>query len=1479
MTPPRESKKTNSIDRMLSGGGEMGELMRSVDWSRTPLGPMTDWPQSLLTAVSICLFSRFPIFIWWGQERINIYNDAYRPILGANKHPQAMGQPGQEAWSEIWNIIGPMADSVYREGKATWSENQMLPIDRYGFTEEAYFTFSYTPIFDEAGGIGGIFTAVQETTKQILGERRLKILYELSDIADDGKSAQEACQLVVDVLTNFPADVPFALLYLHDAEGARLIASAGVPPDSDLHISDIPLDADSPWLLKDGQPVHINHLGERFQNIPARLWPEAPHTAVTLPISGGFLVMGISPRLALDHEYLHFCDLVAAHVTTALNNARSAEAERKRIETLAELDRAKTEFFSNVSHEFRTPLTLLLGPLEDMLQNDDAAFQRENLQIAHRSSLRLLKLVNTLLEFSRIQASRIDAAFEPTDLAALTADLASSFRAAVERSGLRLVIDCPPLPAPVYVDHEMWEKIVLNLLSNAFKFTFNGEITVSLHPTEREVQLVVRDTGIGISASELPLIFERFHRVRGAQARTHEGSGIGLALVAELVRFHGGHVAATSEPGVGTTFTVSIPLGSAHLPQDQIGAQRSLASTASGTLAYVTEAMQWIGSQPSDDVIAAVDAEKLLQGLTNQPQDARILIVDDNADMRGYLQRLLEKRYQVETANDGLAALDLISQNQPDLILSDVMMPNLDGFGLLQQIRTNPEWNSIPLILLSARAGGEARIEGLTAGADDYIVKPFSSRELIARIDAQLQLNRLRKEVRASEATVENIIQSIADPFYVLDSNSRFIYANARAQQMWGKTREELINRNIWEVFPQGVTTQAYTEIQRAIDTQQPGAFETFSEFLNLWVEVNIYPSNQGIAVYFRDITERKEAEQLRDRLEVVVSNIDSGFVIIDKDWRYIYVNRGAGEIATKTKGHTREQLLQMTLDEAFPELVGSHLYKELHRAMREQKPIAFEEYVEPFDMWAEYRIDPLGGDLAIFTTDITERKRVESALRETEERLRMVMDSATDYAIYALDTEGDIYSWSAGAERVFGYSESEALGQNVAMLYLPEDREYNLPAYEMQSAIAFGYAENERWLMHKDGTRFFASGMVRLIHDSNGSFRGFARVSRDATARKLVEDERNRLNALLEEERQRLGSIVANVPGVIWESHFDPQTRTVHLEFISSYVERLLGYTVDEALAIVDFWDTIMHPDDLLIVNEAAEQTRYTGGTQTVAFRALHKDGRYMSLEAHVTVIPDSVNGRRVRGVMMDISERQRFAQVQERYAQMLRRSNEELQQFAYIASHDLQEPLRMVTSYLQLLERRYGTQLETDAREFISFAVDGAARMRELITALLDYSRVEGSEKQFEEIAAESALNTALSNMTLKIEDSGAVITHDPLPNIKADPVQITQLFQNLISNALKFHGDNPPRIHIGVTRVDTEWQFSVSDNGIGIPPEAINRIFVIFQRLHSRDSYPGSGIGLAICKKVVERHGGRIWVESSPGQGATFYFTLPV
>jgi signal transduction histidine kinase len=738
-------------EQLFAGSGELAGLIRTMDWSTTPLGPVEAWPQSLRTAVSICLGSRHPIVLWWGPERWMFYNDGYRRMLGESKHPQFLGRPGQECWAEIWDIIGPMMSQVIETGEATWSEDLFLPMLRFGYLEETYFTFSYSPIRDERGRPSGIFNACTETTGRVLADRRMRVLRQM---AVEARTVHEAAGLCAEILASNPKDVPFGLVYLSDETGnvLSLAAQTGLPPGTPASPITVPMgDLDgAAWPLArvatQGTSIVVDDLARRFDCLPKEPWDEPGHQAVLLPIAragshrpAGVLVLGISPRRTFDDDYRGFFDLVASHVATATSNARAYEEERERAEKLAALDRAKTAFFGNVSHELRTPLTLILGPLEDALHDPTKALSTESLGSIHRNALRLVRLVNSLLDFSRIEAGRLRSSFEATDLPVLTGGLAGSFQSLVESAGMKLVVDCPPLVGPVYVDRSQWEKIVLNLVSNAFKFTFEGQISVRLLGRGDHVELAVGDTGTGIPEHELPKIFERFHRVEGSRSRSFEGTGIGLALVSELVKAHGGTVRVESVVGRGSTFVVAIPFGSDHLPKDRIVSTQDRSLEIPGVSPLALEARQWLQSSAAGPMDRADDAREATG------QRARILVADDNADMRQYLSRLLEPYWDVVGVADGQEALDSALACPPDLVLSDVMMPRLDGVGLLRALRADPRTCSVPVFLLSARAGEEAVLQGLDTGADDYLVKPFSARELLTRVRTHLGMARVRQ--------------------------------------------------------------------------------------------------------------------------------------------------------------------------------------------------------------------------------------------------------------------------------------------------------------------------------------------------------------------------------------------------------------------------------------------------------------------------------------------------------------------------------------------------------------------------------------------------------------------------------------------------------------------------------------------------------------------------------------------------------------
>jgi PAS domain S-box-containing protein len=505
------------------------------------------------------------------------------------------------------------------------------------------------------------------------------------------------------------------------------------------------------------------------------------------------MVLAASGGRALDEAYVSFLGLVAQQTAALINGAVAYQFQQRRAEELTELDRAKTTFFSNISHEFRTPLTLIMGPLDELrarLAADDESV-REELDVIHRNGLRLGKLVNTLLDFSRIEAGRMQARYEPVDLAAFTADLASVFRSAVERAGLSYQVDCASLAEPVYIDREMWEKVVLNLLSNALKFTFEGTISITLRSQDGQAVLQIADTGIGVPADEMPRLFERFHRIPSARSRSNEGSGIGLALVQELVGLHGGTITAESTEHAGTAFTIRLPFGYDHLPPGKVAPAAGPGLVSAAADPFVEEALRWLpgGQAPPDTLPAAVDTPVPAAAVLGPAVPARVLLADDNADMREYLHRLLRGSYEVTAVADGLTALDMVRANAPDLVISDVMMPGLDGLALVAALRADPRTADVPVLLLSARAGQEAAIEGLEAGADDYLVKPFSAAELLARVRANVELARLRNHHARWRAA---LIESLHEAFFLCDETGAVVEINAAFTEILGYGPEGL---------------------------------------------------------------------------------------------------------------------------------------------------------------------------------------------------------------------------------------------------------------------------------------------------------------------------------------------------------------------------------------------------------------------------------------------------------------------------------------------------------------------------------------------------------------------------------------------------------------------------------------------------------------------------------------------------------------
>jgi PAS domain S-box-containing protein len=881
----------------------MASMMRKFDWAATDLGPPGSWPQSLKTAVRIVLTSRYAMWMAWGPNLRFFCNDAYLPTVGI-KRDWVLGSRSDKVWEEIWPDIGPRIDRVLSTGEATWDEGLLLFLERLGFREETYHTFSYSPLADDDGRISGMLCVVTEETERVVGERRLSTLSQLAGRLASARAESEVLDAIKEGLDAANKDLPFALLYLYDEHGAlRLARASGI--ESGHPASPAVILPGGPWPheIPDTGSMLVDDLSARVSAaLPGGFWDTSPTQAVVIPIGTkgqepvGCIISALNPNRKYDEGYASFIDLLAGQISASLVGARAFEEERRRADALAEIDRAKTLFFSNVSHEFRTPLTLMLGPVEDALNDTSASaldpVQRQRLDVAQRNSQRLLKLVNTLLDFSRIEAGRANADFQPTDLSGFTAELVSNFHSATEKAGLKLEIDCEPLPQRVPVDRDMWEKIVFNLVSNAFKFTFEGSISVRMHAADdgKSAELVVRDTGVGIPPHEVPKLFERFHRVENQKSRSFEGSGIGLALVHELVKLHGGSLVAESEVGKGSSFKVSIPFSSFQLPADSLDSGSTAVPAANRAEAYVEEALSWLpGDTKTGFPVSKSDVA--IPGVGRDKMHGRILVADDNADMRAYIGRLLGAHWDVETEEDGNAAIEAIKRSRPDLVVTDAMMPHLDGFGLLQAIRNDAELCDLPVIMLSARAGEEARIEGLDAGADYYLTKPFSARELVAQVNANLTLARVRSEaardLRASEEALrrrttqfETLLNEAPLGVYLVDADFKLQAVNPTARPVFGDI-PDLVGRDFDEVihilWPEDYADEIARLFRHTLETGEPFVTpEQIEERRDRKVReyyewrINRIPlpeGRYGVVCYFRDISAQVRARQQRELL------------------------------------------------------------------------------------------------------------------------------------------------------------------------------------------------------------------------------------------------------------------------------------------------------------------------------------------------------------------------------------------------------------------------------------------------------------------------------------------------------------------------------------------------------------------------------------------------------------------------------------
>ncbi|GAA2480809.1 ATP-binding protein [Terrabacter carboxydivorans] len=733
-----EDDRTDSLSAARS---EMRELFDRTDWSSTPLGPVESWPPNLRTLVDVCLSSRFPMLVCWGPDLLMLYNDGYRTLLGETKHPGAWSRPVREVWPEVWDVISPMFAEVTGGGGATWVEDELLVVDRAGFLEEAYFTWSYGAIHDDAGSVVGVLNVATETTAKVLAERRADVSGRLFEALADATDPEDVRVRCLRVLRSDNHD--------HLAVDLRL-APEGEP---------------LPTVDAEGRTVHV-----------------VPVVEAGVAEPSGHLLLTENPRQPWGPALQVYAEMCASHVAMALSGIRRLQDERHRAEALTELDAVKTDFFANVSHELRTPLTLIAGPVQDALAADGLdPEQRQRFELIRRNTERLTGLVDRILDLTRIEAGGVEPHVVQADVEELVAGIAANFRPAIERTGLTFEVVCDELDHEVYVDVDMFERTVLNLLANALKFTPRGGIELRLTSGATGFSVAVTDTGIGIAEEDLVHVFDRFRQLdRGEDRRSREGAGIGLSLVRQLVDLMGGRIAVESEPGSGSTFAVSFPWGE---PAAHAALRPSI--TPRSAESFIHEASSWV---VRDDVAARMvpgshgevgASTSSTSPMSTQPAAGGVrptlLVVEDNHDMRDYIARHCVVDYDVVSVRDGVEALEHLRARRPSIVLADVMMPRMDGLTLVREIRADPQLRDLPVVLLSARAGVEASTTGLLEGADDYVVKPFQPVELRARLAANL----VRARSRSRDASwLRAILGAIQEPFVVVDADGLVVQVN-----------------------------------------------------------------------------------------------------------------------------------------------------------------------------------------------------------------------------------------------------------------------------------------------------------------------------------------------------------------------------------------------------------------------------------------------------------------------------------------------------------------------------------------------------------------------------------------------------------------------------------------------------------------------------------------------------------------------------
>lgn len=761
----------------------------------------------------------------------------------------------------------------------------------------------------------------------------------------------------------------------------------------------------------------------------------------------------------------------------------------------------------------------------------------------------------------------------------------------------------------------------------------------------------------------------------------------------------------------------------------------------------------------------------------------------------------------------------------------------------------------------------------------------YAGRPAISVVVRDITKRRQMEEaLRESEEKYRNVVERANDMVAIVQ-DTIIKYINTRSSEMLGYLPKQMIGTPITEyVHPDELQRFISRYEQRMAGKHVESIYET--SFLHrdgsrVDVEVNAgaitYEGRPADLVIIRDITERKKVQEALRQSEEHYSTLARSLtdaVLKLKGKVITWCNDRVKDVY----GYEKDELIGKNATFLFPEgMSHSKFIEEVAGAIDEHGYFRGAHRVKRKNgslVDVEYTISQIQGtepiELISVAQDITERKLIEAEIAKSEARYRSLFETTSD-GVAIIDLKGEVILVNEALCSMVGYSQKELIGKNFADFVHPDDGPRLL---ELFVEGLTGQDKNptlEFRATHRDGRILWLYSIPTALVQENETI-GFSAIIHNIT-------ERVRMEKALRQSEEKFRNVLDNSHDMIYSMNL----QTGRYEYVSPASKQVLGYSPEEFQALdSDELISLVHPDDAEKLQQNIVDLITNGENRalSVEYRIKNRELDYRWVSDNRSVVYDDGNVPvAIVGNLRDITERKQGDDKLKQTIAELARSNSELERFAYVASHDLQEPLRMVASYTQLLARRYGGKLDSDADEFIGYAVDGATRMQQLINALLDYSRVSTRSKPLGPTSCEEILNQAIANLQASIKENDAMVTHDHLPTVTADATQMVQLFQNLVGNAIKFHSEKQPKVHVGAERNGTEWIFSVRDNGIGIDPQYFDRIFVIFHRLHGRREYPGTGIGLAICKKIIERHKGHIWVESQSGNGATFYFTIPI